>query len=186
MECLPGLINGPLPRHQTMAASFSSPWPCLHAEETLDGCLRLSSMSLQRHNGTQRKMQLISGQPTDARSKQIGGRSIEGVEFRLLQMNPDHRGVFTEVYSQDWGSQILPKQWSVVQSKAGVFRGMHLHFRHEESFVLISGHAYVGLLDIRPRSRTNGAWCLYELDAAQLACLIFPRGVLHGWYLCED
>ena len=134
----------------------------------------------------QRRTQLTSDRPTGGESKLIGGGPIEGIEFRLLQMNLDHRGVFTEVYSQDWRSHDPPKQWSVVQSKAGVFRGMHLHLRHDESFVLISGRAYVGLLDIRPHSRTEGAWSLYELSGVPLASLMFPRGVLHGWYLAED
>jgi dTDP-4-dehydrorhamnose 3,5-epimerase len=123
---------------------------------------------------------------TDASSKLCAGGLIEGADFRLLQMNADSRGVFTEIYSQDWQSYSPPKQWSVVHSKAGVFRGMHLHLRHDECFALISGRAFVGLLDIRPHSPTNGVRSLYELSATQLACLMFPRGVLHGWYLAED
>jgi len=119
-------------------------------------------------------------------SKQIGGGVIDRVDFRLLKMNRDHRGQFTEVYSKDWGSYSPPLQWSVVQSRAGVFRGMHLHVRHDESFCLISGRAYVGLRDIRKDSPSRGVWSLYELCGEQLACVTFPRGVLHGWYLAED
>ena len=118
-------------------------------------------------------------------SRLVAGHQIEGVELRLLDMRRDQRGSFTEVFQADWQSGIAPVQWSVVHSRAGVFRGMHLHRRHDEYFAVVSGRASVGLRDIRPRSATLEAWSLYELSDTELACLIFPSGLLHGWYFHE-
>jgi len=113
------------------------------------------------------------------------GGTIEGVEFRRLKMNPDFRGCFTEVFQEHWKTCIRPVQWSVVHSQRNVFRGVHLHRRHDEYISVLVGHASVGLRDIRPWSATAGVWSLYELYGDDLACIIFPLGLLHGWYFHE-
>lgn len=118
-------------------------------------------------------------------SKLAAGTVIDGVEFRPLKMNFDARGCFTEVFQDYWQTCIKPVQWSVVQSKPNVFRGLHLHRDHDEYISVMSGRASVGLRDVRPWSPTNGAWSLYELHGADLACITFPPGLLHGWYFHE-
>jgi dTDP-4-dehydrorhamnose 3,5-epimerase len=101
-------------------------------------------------------------------------------------MRRDHRGAFTEVFQAHWGTCITPVQWSIVHSHAGVFRGVHLHRRHDEYFAVVQGRATVGLRDLRPWSSTRGAWAMYDLSGADLACVTFPLGVLHGWYFHEE
>lgn len=115
-------------------------------------------------------------------SKQIAGGLIEGVEFRNIDEHKDHRGSFSEVFQDHWGTCLDPVQWSVVKSGTGVFRGMHLHRRHDEYFSLLSGHCLVGLKDIRPDSPTEGVFSLYELHEQDMSAVIFPAGLLHGWY----
>jgi dTDP-4-dehydrorhamnose 3,5-epimerase len=119
-------------------------------------------------------------------SRLVAGTAIDGVALRRLITHCDHRGGFTEVFQQSWHTCISPVQWSVVQSHARVFRGVHLHRRHDEYFGLLQGRATVGLRDIRPWSPTRDAWAMYELVGADLACVTFPLGVLHGWYFHED
>src|SRR4030095_13252685 len=82
------------------------------------------------------------------------GSTIHGVEFRRLKMNHDFRGCFTEVFQEYWKTCIKPVQWSVVHSHRKVFRGLYLHRRHDEYISVITGHASVGLRDIRPWSPT--------------------------------
>ena len=123
---------------------------------------------------------------TDGLSRQIAGGQIAGVEFRFLRMNHDRRGSFTEVFQQHWGTCLTPVQWSVVHSHRGVLRGMHLHKRHDEYFSVICGRASVGLRDMRPGSSTEGVWSLFELSGEELACVVFPFGVLHGWYFHDE
>ncbi len=87
------------------------------------------------------------------------GTFLDGVNLRLLEEQHDVRGSFTEVYRDSWGLPIAPAQWSVVRSVAGTMRGMHLHLRHSEYFLCISGRACVGLYDLRPASRRRTHPC---------------------------
>jgi dTDP-4-dehydrorhamnose 3,5-epimerase len=119
-------------------------------------------------------------------SFQVAGGQILGVELRCLKMNHDERGSFTEVFQDHWGTCLKPVQWSVVHSKAGVMRGPHLHRNHDEYIAVLRGHASVGLRDMRPNSPTHGVWSLFELHGDSLACVVFPLGLLHGWYFHSE
>lgn len=115
----------------------------------------------------------------------IAGRMIDGVRLRDLVSHEDMRGDFTEFFSQSWNGGESPAQWSVVTSVAGVLRGMHLHRRHDEGFLLLRGRANVGLRDVRPGSPTEGVSSLFEFVADRLVYLTFPRGIVHGWMFPE-
>lgn len=101
-------------------------------------------------------------------------------------MHADGRGSFTEVFRKSWNLCIDPVQWSAVRSKAGTLRGMHLHRRHDEYICVLSGKAFVGLMDIRPGSPTEGVSTLIELCGDKMSCLSFPKGLIHGWYFPAD
>ncbi len=116
------------------------------------------------------------------RPRLLAGVQLVGVDFRALETHRDRRGAFTEVFQQHWRTCLDPVQWSVVHSIAGVLRGMHLHRRHDEYFALLEGRALIGLHDLRPDSPTAGQSSLFEMTGAHLACVAFPRGILHGWY----
>ena len=116
----------------------------------------------------------------------LSGAPIDGVHFRPLTEHHDARGSFTEVYQDYWNERINPVQWSVVKSKAGVFRGMHLHLRHDEYFHLVSGRCLLALKDLRSGSPTNGTYSLYQLDSEDAHVIVFPVGLLHGWYSQTD
>ncbi len=111
---------------------------------------------------------------------------IAGVKLHPLQVHADARGSFTEVYSDNWSLPIAPRQWSIVQSRAGSLRGMHVHLRHDESLMVIFGSMFVGLYDMRPDSPTQGESMMIELTTQASAHLVFPRGLVHGWYFPED
>jgi len=115
-------------------------------------------------------------------SKLIKGSPIEGVDLKVCTMHKDDRGSFTEVFQKAWGTVISPCQWSIVSSEANVFRGCHLHLRHDEYFCLLSGEATLGLRDERADSPTFGNWQIYRLFGEDLAALTFPVGIVHGWY----
>lgn len=121
------------------------------------------------------------------KSKLISGTEIKGVSLRKLSEQTDSRGSFTEIFQKNWNAALKEGvQWSVVKSKTGVFRGMHLHRRHDEFFCLIKGKCLVGLKDIRQGSSTENEYALYQLHENDLNSLIFPAGLLHGWYFFED
>lgn len=100
-------------------------------------------------------------------------------------MYPDERGVFTEIYRESWGVGTLPVQWNVVTSNQGVFRGVHVHPRHDDYLVVVSGHATVGLRDLRRGSMTEGTVTVMELDGDAIASIGIPHGVAHGFLFHE-
>ncbi len=112
-------------------------------------------------------------------------KRIQGVRELQLIANEDERGTFTEVFCEHWDAPIAPAQWSLVRSNRGVFRGMHVHTRHDEFFSVVSGHATVGLVDIRPDSPTYLQGDIFDLPADGNRAIAFPRGLLHGWYFHE-
>ena len=123
---------------------------------------------------------------TKIQSSLIAGKEIQGVRLKPLKEHKDYRGSFTEIFEQKEDTGIQPTQWSMVKSDTNVFRGMHLHKRHDEYFCIVQGTCLVGLKDIRPDSSTYFQSSLYQLTGDDLASLIFPKGILHGWYFFES
>ena len=115
----------------------------------------------------------------------VAGAQIDGVRLVPLDRHEDARGSFTEIFCSHWDSGIDPTQWSLVRSAPGVLRGMHVHVRHDEYVMVISGRMSVGLHDLRPESPTAGVGAVYELHAESNAFLSFPRGLVHGWLAHE-
>lgn len=105
--------------------------------------------------------------------------------FRRLKPNIDPRGCFTEIFQEAWDLGIAPVQWSLVRTDVNVFRGMHLHWRHDEYYALVSGRCVVGLYDVRRDSPSRGNYALYELNEDDPHCICFPPGMLHGLYYFE-
>lgn len=91
-----------------------------------------------------------------------------------------------EAFQAAWDSPIEPIQWSVVKSAANVLRGPHVHLHHDEYIMAIDGCVMVGLRDVRPDSPTNGVSCMIKITGDAPAAVMFPRGLLHGWYFVED
>lgn len=118
-------------------------------------------------------------------SRLVDGGDIWQVSLNNLSKHNDHRGSFSEIFRDEWGSVIKPVQWSLVESETNVLRGMHFHLRHDEFFCLTKGHCMVALKDIRPGSPSENVFSIFELFGDDLAALAFPRGIIHGWYFFE-
>lgn len=103
-----------------------------------------------------------------------------GVEVRALRPHGDDRGVFTELFRDEW-DLVRPVQWNVVRSGPGVLRGVHVHRRHDDYLTLIAGRASIGLRDLRPGSDTAGLATVVDLDAERPAAILIPTGVAHGF-----
>ncbi|HVL38738.1 MAG TPA: dTDP-4-dehydrorhamnose 3,5-epimerase family protein [Fimbriimonadaceae bacterium] len=110
---------------------------------------------------------------------------LVGVEVLALEMHGDDRGVFTEVYRDEWGVDPRPKQWNVVRSEANVLRGVHVHIVHHDYLILVDGRATIGLADLRARSASAGATTTLEMSGGDLVALRIPPGVAHGFYFHE-
>jgi dTDP-4-dehydrorhamnose 3,5-epimerase len=107
--------------------------------------------------------------------------NILGVDLRPLQTHGDDRGSVTEVFRQGWRDEPYV-QWNYVRSTAGILRGVHGHFRHNDYLVLLEGAALIGLRDLREGSPTEGRVEMVEMSGDNLQTLSIPPGVAHGFY----
>lgn len=113
---------------------------------------------------------------------------IPGVKHVRLQTYGDDRGRFTETFRTEWFPE---RAWSIVQtnrseSRAGVLRGLHYHFRQVDYWHIVSGHARVGLADLRPGSPAFGRSEVIDVRGDEPAGLFIPVGVAHGFYAVTD
>jgi dTDP-4-dehydrorhamnose 3,5-epimerase len=79
--------------------------------------------------------------------------SLPGVSFATLRRFPDPRGSFAEAWRASGGSTAEPfagVQANLSSSTAGVLRGLHLHRRQSDLWIVLSGVAFVALVDVRP------------------------------------
>jgi dTDP-4-dehydrorhamnose 3,5-epimerase len=109
----------------------------------------------------------------------------EGTGLRPLQMLPDERGTFTEIYRREWAPSEPAVQWNLVRSDGGVMRGVKVHPRHDDYLVVADGRVTVGLRDLRRNSPTFGLAAISELCGSALSVLTIPAGVAHGLYTPE-
>lgn len=101
--------------------------------------------------------------------------------MRDLVMHADDRGVFTELYRNEWDTGVEPVQWNMVRSQPGVLRGVHVHPRHTDYLVIVDGSATVGIRDLRERSDTEGQSATIDVSGERLTTLTIPPGVAHGF-----
>jgi dTDP-4-dehydrorhamnose 3,5-epimerase len=107
---------------------------------------------------------------------------LPGVQIRALTPHADERGVFTELFRDEWQTGCAAVQWNAVHSRANVLRGVHVHASHDDYLVVLSGVLVLGLHDIRPDSPGAGQSHMLELDAATPRAITIPAGVCHGFY----
>jgi dTDP-4-dehydrorhamnose 3,5-epimerase len=110
----------------------------------------------------------------------VWGTLPEGVRLRVLDSHADDRGALTELFRQEWkgGDPIL--QWNLVESEAGVQRGVHVHLGYDEAYLLLEGRLTVGMRDTRPGSPTEGAVAGLELSGRDRRLAMVPTGIAHG------
>ena len=109
----------------------------------------------------------------------------QGVSLRLLQAHHDERGSLTELFRASWETGIDAVQWNYVESEASVLRGVHVHIKHCDCLILLSGHATFALRDLRHDSTTEGLTALIEMHGNDPRALTIPPGVAHGFYFHE-
>ncbi len=123
---------------------------------------------------------------------------IPGVEWGSVIRHEDARGSFRELWraaafenvepalagrAPDAGVRFTQSNLSV--SAAGVLRGLHLHLHQMDHWVVASGSAFIGLVDVRPLAR--GA--LRPIVDARIVppdtSVTIPIGVAHGFLALE-
>ena len=111
--------------------------------------------------------------------------AIPGVTWGTVERHADGRGSFREL----WRRSRLPEpfvQVNLSTSARGVLRGLHLHRRQVDHWVVVTGRAFVALVDARPLLGGSGSDPI--IDTRELATdgsVTIPVGVAHGFLALE-
>lgn len=113
---------------------------------------------------------------------------IDGVKFVQLKPFGDARGRFLETFRTEWFPE---RSWQIVQtnrsdSRAGVLRGLHYHFKQVDYWYVPNGTLRVGLADLRPTSPTYLVNETIEIGDENQVGVFIPCGVAHGFYAVTD
>ena len=108
---------------------------------------------------------------------------IQGVKFVQLRAFSDERGRFLETFRKEWFPE---RSWQIIQtnrsdSKQGVLRGLHYHFKQVDYWYVPSGRIRVGLADLRQSSPTVGHSEVIEIGEERQIGVYIPSGVAHGF-----
>lgn len=113
---------------------------------------------------------------------------IDGVHTVPLKAYADDRGRFMETFRIEWFPQV---SWDKLQSnrsdsKAGVLRGLHYHFKQVDYWYAINGTIRAGLVDLRPSSPTYLNSATVDMGENNPLGLFIPVGVAHGFSALTD
>jgi dTDP-4-dehydrorhamnose 3,5-epimerase len=125
--------------------------------------------------------------------------SLEGVRYGAIARFEDPRGSFREIWREDTFDPIDPAQAGAAPgttahfvqanlstSANGVLRGLHLHQRQLDHWVVASGRAFVALVDVRPMLDGNADRPLVETrELVADEWVDIPIGVAHGFLALE-
>jgi dTDP-4-dehydrorhamnose 3,5-epimerase len=114
---------------------------------------------------------------------------LPGVVFSRLRRHADVRGGFAEAWRARGGAGEDPfaaVQANLSLSAKGVLRGLHLHQRQWDLWVVVSGVAFVALVDVRPMLADPAAGPLVRTQALEKDETVrIPPGVAHGFLAIE-
>ena len=124
---------------------------------------------------------------------------LEGVRYGAIARFEDPRGSFRELWRDDTFGPIDPAQAgappgeparfvqaNLSSSAAGVLRGLHLHQRQLDHWVVASGRAFVALVDVRPMLRAASDRPLVETrELVADEWVDIPIGIAHGFLALE-
>ena len=123
--------------------------------------------------------------------------TIPGVQFGAVARHADPRGSFRELWrapqpSTPASPETPPGapqpfvQANLSTSVPGVLRGLHLHRRQLDYWVVLSGRAFVAVVDVRPSLADPTAGPVVETrELSADESVVIPQGVAHGFLALE-
>jgi dTDP-4-dehydrorhamnose 3,5-epimerase len=123
------------------------------------------------------------------------GSALPGVRYGTVARHADDRGAFRELWRADTFGAIEPAdaglppgaaptfvQANLSDSAPGVLRGLHVHRRQLDYWVVDAGRAMVALVDLRPMVRDGATRPGVEMrDLGADDWVVIPSGVAHGF-----
>lgn len=119
---------------------------------------------------------------------------LPGVSIERIARHGDPRGSFREVWRASWyegveaawtGGPGAFTQANVSTSAPGVLRGLHLHRRQLDHWVLLEGRVVVALVDVRPMLAGAERPLVETHELAADDRVTIPVGVAHGFLALE-
>jgi dTDP-4-dehydrorhamnose 3,5-epimerase len=117
------------------------------------------------------------------------GSAITGVRRTSLAVQADSRGSFSEVWRETWmpelvagREQITMRQANLSRSLPRVLRGMHVHERQCDLWIVLDGHPFIAIVDIRGPLTGDGPAQVETMTAGPGDAFFLPEGVAHGFY----
>jgi dTDP-4-dehydrorhamnose 3,5-epimerase len=121
---------------------------------------------------------------------------LPGVSYGAVARQADHRGSFRELWRASRQADLSLErsgppdarfaQANLSTSVPGVLRGLHLHRRQLDYWVVASGYAFVALVDVRPLLAGTGQRALVETrELVADEWVVIPAGVAHGFLALE-
>lgn len=117
---------------------------------------------------------------------------IEGLVLIQPQVFGDERGNFLETYHEEEfrkaGIALPFVQDNQSRSRKGVLRGLHFQKKHPQGKLVrvISGEVFDVAVDLRPDSRTRGAWYGVVLSGEKQNQFYLPQGFAHGFLVLSE
>ena len=126
--------------------------------------------------------------------------TLPGVSYGAIARHGDARGSFRELWREDTFGPIDPAragapgptagaprfvQANLSTSAAGVLRGLHLHRRQLDHWVVATGSAFVALVDVRPMLAGEPAPEVETRELREDDWVDIPTGVAHGFLAVE-
>ncbi len=119
---------------------------------------------------------------------------IPGVRYGTIERHADERGAFRELWRDGSVGPIEPDhagtepgvvprfvQANLSTSFAGVVRGLHLHQRQLDRWIIGSGRAFVALVDVRPLLAGGDAPMVETRELTADDWVQIPARVAHGF-----
>lgn len=124
--------------------------------------------------------------------------ALPGVRYGAITRFADERGSFREMWREDTFGPIDPAlagappgavprfvQANLSTSATSVLRGLHLHRRQLDHWVVATGRAFVGLVDVRPMLAGGPAPRIETRELGADEWVDIPIGVAHGFLALE-
>jgi dTDP-4-dehydrorhamnose 3,5-epimerase len=125
--------------------------------------------------------------------------ALPGVRYGAITRSTDVRGTFREIWREDRVDPIDPLdaglpvgveprfvQANLSTSAPGVLRGLHLHRRQFDHWVVAAGRAFVALVDVRPMLDGGRAPRVETRALEPDDWVDIPVGVAHGFLALDD
>ena len=119
---------------------------------------------------------------------------IPGVRYGTVQRHADERGAFRELWRESTVGRIDPAhagaaphaeprfvQANLSTSAAGVLRGLHVHRRQLDRWIVATGRAFVALVDVRPMLAGGPRPVVETRELSADDWVEIPAGVAHGF-----